>query len=143
MAKIFRRVRGDNHLLMFLQNISRPVPVDQKESGYHLSDTVSSDAFAAENPDPGFDMKKVEIVFKLAKVKFHFMYFPIKGLGTRREIEYVDHNSDLYDFFSKITKMTGGIKLTSANPSAFIKGVGQLILTGTVEVEILDEKMEE
>ena len=59
-------------------------------------------------------------------------------MRSRQGIDYVENSGDLYNAFSNVTKATGGIKLTTATPTAFFKKVERL-LEGKVEVEVIDE----
>ena len=144
-SKIFRRTRGENHLLMFLQKTSRPIPdrdtmevLRQKPSQYGFK---AVDAFLGESYKINIDFQKIGIAFKYANVRFHFLYLKNKTLKARRGIDYVENFGDIYSIFSKIAGVTDGIKLTTAKPSSFVKRV-EMAVEGKVDVEVVDEKME-
>ena len=143
-ATIFRRVKGDNHLLMFLQQIGRPIPDNDTLEwirGSGSDGSANVDVFLEENLKTDLDYQKLEAAFKYAGVKFHFLYLQNKKFRKRRGIDYVDTNQDLYSIFSKLSTLTNGIKLSSASAVSFIQQV-EIVVTGTVEVEVKDEKME-
>jgi hypothetical protein len=142
-ATIFRRVKGDNHLLMFLQRIGRPIPdTDTLEWIRTRTREGSADVavFLEENLKTDLDYHKLEAAFKYANVKFHFLYLQSKTFRKRRGIDYVDVNQDLYSIFSKLSTLTSGIKLSTAKATSFIKQV-EMVVTGTVEVEVKEEEM--
>jgi len=138
-------VRGQNHLLMFLQKEFRPVP--GRDTMEALRQNTSQfgfkavEAFLGENYKTDIDYQKVGLAYKYANVRFHFLYLKGKTIRHRRGIEYIENLGDIYSIFSKIAKATDGIKLVSSKPSAFVKKV-ELIVEGKVEVEVVDEKME-
>lgn len=142
-AKIFRRVRGDNHLLMFYQKVLRPVPDSDTMTWLRSNQIYGSttvEAFLDENYRKPIDLEKVEAVFKYANVKFHFSYLQNKTIRNRSGMTFVDDSQDMYDIFSRLARLTQGIKLTTANPTAFVKQL-DLLVKGTVEVEVQEEEM--
>ncbi|MCP5105857.1 MAG: hypothetical protein GY950_20890 [bacterium] len=143
IAKLFRRIKGDNHMLLFMQNVPRAIPERKTMENLQEDRRYASrarEAFLEENRKPGIDLEKITAAFKYAGVKIHFLYLKIKNVKSRRNVDYIDHNQDLYSYFSKLSKDTGGIKLTTAKASAFLKQVEKMV-EGTVEVEVVDEKM--
>jgi hypothetical protein len=145
-SKIFLRVRGENHLIMFLQQEFRPTPAgdamdmlrrNPRETGFK-----AGEVFQGENYKSGIDYKKLIATFKYAKLRFHFLYLKAKKIKNRRDIQYIDNMGDMYSDFSKLAKATDGVKLASAKPSFFVKQIRRVVLEGKVEVEVVEESME-
>jgi hypothetical protein len=143
---VFRRVQGENHLLMFFEQEFRPIPDDKTMGNLRSNASVAFDAaevFVAEQyKSSGLDFQKLVAGFKYAKVRFHFLYLQAKSTKTRRGVDYVENSGDIYDVFSKLAKATGGIRTTSAKTSTFVKQVDEVV-EGKVEVEVVDETMGE
>lgn len=141
---IFRRVRGDNHLLMFLQQEFRPIPdikaMDRLRSWAGSKKKVN-EVFLIEKSEAKIDLEKIQTLFRYAGVKFHFLYLKGKKIQFSRGVEYLENTGHLYSLFSKLSKATSGIKLVSSKPSSFVKRVGQSV-EGKVTVEVTEEKME-
>lgn len=147
-SKIFRKVRGDNQLIMFLQPQYRPIPDKETMSWFSSSRNREMDpdavarAFLHENYKSNFDLKEITRIFRYASIRFHFLYMKSKKIKIRRYIQYLDNFGDLYSDFSKLAKATDGIKLTTARPSLFVRQIRRILIEGKVEVEVIDEKME-
>lgn len=142
---VFRRVQGENHLLMFFEQEFRPIPDDKTMGNLRSSASIAFDAaevFVAEQYKSGLDLQKLTAGFKYAKVRFHFLYLQAKSNKTRRGVDYVENSGDVYDIFTKLAKATGGIRTTSSKTSAFVKQVDEVV-EGKVEVEVVDETMGE
>jgi hypothetical protein len=148
-SKIFRRVRGDNHLLLFLQPQYRPIP--DKETMDWLSQGGAwnrgggenpSKTFLEENYKSNFDLEEITRIFKYASIRFHFLYMKSTKMKIRQYVQYIDNLGDLYNDFSKLAKATDGLKITTAKPTFFVKQLRRLLIEGKVEVEIIDESME-
>ncbi len=141
---IFRRVKGENHLLMFFEKEFRPIP-DKNTMGILRENRSTSfkaaEAFTEEQYKTGLDLQRLIAGFKYAKVRFHFLYLQGKTVRSRRGVDYVENSGDIYDIFSRLASATGGIKLASARTSAFVKQVDQVV-EGEVEVEVVDQTME-
>lgn len=142
---VFRRVKGENHLLMFFEKEFRPIP--DKDTMGRLRENPSiafdaAEAFVEEQYKTGLNLQRLTAGFKYAKVRFHFLYLQGKSARTRRGVDYIENSGDIYDVFTQLAKATGGIKLTSSKTSTFIKQV-DLVVEGKVEVEVVDETMEE
>lgn len=141
---IFRRVKGENHLLMIMEKEYRPIP-DKKTMGrLRESPAISfsaAEAFIEENYKPAISLDRLIAGFKYANVRFHFLYLEGKSARSRRGVDYLENSGDIYEIFTKLTKATGGIKLTSAKTSTFVDQVDQVV-EGKVTVEVVDEKME-
>ena len=138
---IFRRVKGENHLLMFFEKEFRPIPAQKTMGRLQESPSISfnaADAFIEEHYKTGIDLQKVTAGFKSVGVRFHFLYLQGKGAKTRRGVDYLENSGEIYDIFTKLANATGGINVTSSKTSAFVKQVGDVI-KGKVEVEILNE----
>lgn len=144
-GKIFRKVRGENHLIYILQQESRPIPDKKSMSDLQSNPTttgfLANETFLVESFKKKIDYKKIVAQFKYGNVRFHFLYLQSKKFKARRGVQYVDNLGELYSIFSKISKETNGLKVSSAKPEAFVKKVGQ-IAEGKVEVEVVDEKMD-
>jgi len=145
--KIFRNARGDNrenHLLMILEEESRPIPekkiIDQIRQSNFDYGMRAVEVFLMEKYETEVDFQKIEKVFKYANVKFHFLYLQGKSGRSRRGIEYIDNSGDVYDAFSKLAKTTGGVQMSGSRPTSFFKKVEQL-KKGKVEVEVIDQTM--
>ncbi|UCH93018.1 MAG: hypothetical protein JSV88_22380 [Candidatus Aminicenantes bacterium] len=145
-AKIFRRVKGENHLLMFLQKEVRPVP--DRETMERLRQNPvqigfqAVEVFMGEDYKTVLDFKKIETALKYARVRFHLLYLQPAELRSRRGVDFIENSGDIYSAFSNITKATDGIKLTTSNPSSFLKKIERLV-EGKVEVEVIDQEMKE
>jgi hypothetical protein len=143
---VFRRVQGENHLLMFFEQEFRPIPDDKTMGNLRANASMAFDAaevFVAEQYKySGLDLQKLVAGFKYAKVRFHFLYLQAKSNKTRRGVDYVENSGDVYDVFTKLAKATGGIRTTSSKTSAFVKQVDEVV-EGKVEVEVVDETMGE
>lgn len=141
---IFRRVKGENHLLMFMEKEYRPIP-DKKTMGrLREAPAISfsaSEAFIEENYKPTISLDRLIAGFKYANVRFHFLYLEGKTARSRRGVDYLENSGDIYEIFTKLAKATGGIKLTSSKTSVFVDQVDQVV-EGKVTVEVVDEKME-
>lgn len=140
---IFRRVKGENHLLMFFEKEFRPIPdknTMDRLRGSPSSSFKASEAFLEEQYKSGINLQRLIAGFKYAKVRFHFLYLQSKVTRSRRGIEYIENSGDVYDIFTRLAKATGGIKLTSSKTSAFIEQVEQ-VAEGKVKVEVVDETM--
>lgn len=142
---VFRRVQGENHLLMFFEQEFRPVPDDKTMGNLRASASIAFDAaevFMEEQYKSGLDLQKLIAGFKYAKVRFHFLYLQGKSAKTRRGVDYIENSGDVYEIFTKLAQATGGIKTTSAKTSTFVKQVDEVV-EGKVEVEVVDETMGE
>ncbi len=142
---VFRRAKGENHLLMFFEKEFRPIP--DKDTMGRLRENPSiafdaAEAFVEEQYKTGLNLQRLTAGFKYANVRFHFLYLQGKSARTRRGVDYVENSGDIYEVFTQLAKATGGIKLTSAKTSTFVNQV-DLVVEGKVEVEVVDEKMEE
>lgn len=141
---IFRRVKGENHLMMFMEKEYRPVP-DKKTMGRLRENPSTSfdaaEAFIEENYKSGVKLDRLIAGFKYANVRFHFLYLEGKSARTRRGVDYLENSGEVYNIFTKLAKATGGIKLTSSKTSAFIDQV-DMVVEGKVTVEVVDETME-
>jgi hypothetical protein len=145
-AQIFRKARGNNNLLMFLQQEFRPIP-DKETMNRLRSDPrgtgfKAAEAYVQESYKTKFDPHKIKVVFNQARVRFHFLYLKSKRIRSRRGVDYVDNMGDLYSDFSKLAKITDGIKMTSAKPASFVKMIRRVLIEGKVETEVVDQKME-
>jgi hypothetical protein len=145
-ARIFRRVRGDNHLLMFLQQEFRPIP--DKETMTYLQSKGSTEvrkttyAFTSESLNMDFDLKKIITHFKYASIRFHFLYLKGKKIKSMHLLDYIDNLGEIYSDFSKLSAATNGIKLTSSKPASFVKLIRMVVMYGTVSTEVVDQEME-
>jgi len=148
-SKIFRPTKGtqfENHLVMILEKSIRPIPdrdtMDDFRNYYRDYGFDIQEAFLEERIDNQSDInfKKIEAAFKYANTRFHLMYLQSKKLRSHQGIEYVENSGQIYKAFSNVVESTGGIKLSTATPSAFFKNVEQL-LEGKVEVEVIDESV--
>jgi hypothetical protein len=149
-AKIFRKVRGDNHLMMFLERSFRPIPdkdtMDYIQGGGLGSGDMARKAigtFLGEEISAGFDLQKVQTTFRYASIRFHFVYLKSKKHKPRKGVEYIETSGNIYNDFSKLSKATNGIKMTTSKPSAFVKLVRQVTVVGSVSVEVINQSMEE
>ncbi len=145
-AKIFRTVRGNNNILMFLQQEFRPIPDrDTMNSLLGAGGPVASkarEAFHGESVKVNFNLDEIKAQFRYASVRFHFLYLKSKKNRSRRGLQYVDALGDIYSDFSKLAKATHGVKATSAKPGKFIKDIKRAVVVGKVETEVVDQKME-
>ncbi|MCP5050924.1 MAG: hypothetical protein GY940_27410 [bacterium] len=145
-AKIFRRARGDNHLIMFMEREYRPIPnrdaMETLRSDPRNTGFLAAEAFQEEKFKSGFNLEQLTAEYKYTNVRFHFLYFQGKKHRTRREIQWIDNLGDAYSDFTKLSKATNGLKMTTSKPSAFVKMIRRLVVEGKVEVEVVDEKMD-
>jgi len=142
-AGIFRAVKkGENHLVMFFQEKTRPIP-DRKtmdglrgnpKYGFKAAEILQGEMIKEE---PNYD--RVLAAFKYAGLKFHFLYLKQKGAKVRRGVQYVENSGDFYSTFSKICKASGGVTLTSSQPTKFLGKIERLF-EGKVEVEVVNEE---
>ena len=139
-SQIFRQARGENHMLMMLQEEFRPTPKDASAAGTRAFRVM--DAVMQEDESPMFDVEKVKAAYKYAKVRFHFLYFQDKRKPKRSSIRYVDNLRKIYEGFDDICASTNGVKLKSTNPTLFVNQVKQVVLEGKVETEVVETKME-
>lgn len=140
-SQIFRQARGENHMLMMLQEEVRPTPKDASAAGTKALRVM--EAVNSEDDTPLFDVEKVKAAYKYAKVRFHFLYFQDKRINKNSgSIRYVDNLRKIYESFTDISKTTGGVKLKSTNPSLFVKQVKQVVLEGKVTTEVVGTEME-
>lgn len=136
-SRHFRGIPGENHMVLVYQQQIRPVP-DAPDLPNHRD---FQKIFFADNPiSSSFDFQKVQVAFRYAKIRFHFMYLRTKQ-PTLQEIKFVENSSDIYSIFSKITKSTDGLKLTGNNPRFLFKNIERLI-QGSVKVEVIKQDME-
>ncbi len=143
-AGIFRRVRGDNHILMFFQQEFRPIPdirVMAILRGQSSTREKVNEVFLGEKFKANIDLEKIKNLFRYAGIKFHFLYLKGKKIQYTSGVEYIENTGYLYSLFSQLSKATSGIKLTSSKPSSFVKRVRQC-LEGKVTVEVTEEEME-
>jgi len=142
-ANMFRRVEGENHIMMIFQQEFRPIPNKEKMEELRGSVIASDavDAFLSEYQQELYNQKKILIAFRFANIRFHFLYLKEKSPQKAENIGFVENSTILYEFFSTLSTATGGIKLTSSKPEILMKECGKN-LVGTVEVEVIDEKME-
>jgi len=143
-VNIFRRVKGENHLLMFFEKEFRPIP-DKKTMGL-LRDSPAlsfkaNEVYIQDTDKSGLDLQKLIAGFKYANVRFHFLYLIGKNIKSRRGVDYMENSGDVYSLFTKLAKATGGIKLTSSKTSVFIDQV-DMVVEGKVTVEVVEETME-
>jgi hypothetical protein len=139
-SQIFRSAKGENHMLMILQEEFRPVPKDTSKAGSQALRVL--DAVMKDDDAPQFDVEKVKAAYKYAKVRFHFLYFQDKRRSKTSSLRFVDNLASLYKSFSDICATTNGVKLKSTNPSLFVKQIKQVVLEGKVETEVVDTSME-
>lgn len=140
-SQIFRTAKGENHMLMMLQEEYRPTPKDASAAGTRALRVM--EAVNSEDEKPLFDVEKVKAAYKYAKVHFHFLYFQDKRVNKNSSsIRYVDNLRKIYEGFTDISKATGGVKLRSTNPTLFVNQVKQVVLEGKVSTEVVDTSME-
>jgi hypothetical protein len=143
-ADVFRRVRGDNHLLMFFRQEFRPIPdIKAMETlrGQLGTREKVNEVFLGERFKENIDFEKIQNLFRYAGIKFHFLYLKGKKIRYASGVEYIENTGHLYNLFSKLSKATSGIKLVSSKPSSFVKRVRQSV-EGKVTVEVTEEEME-
>lgn len=144
-SNIFKKTRGENHLLMFLQQEYRPIPNKKAMSELQESPLETGfqagEVFLGESYKIKIDYKKIVDAFKSSQVRFHFLYFQDKQTRERSGIDYIDNLGDLYNTFSIISRETNGLKIATAKPEIFVEKVGQIV-EGKVSVEVVEEKME-
>lgn len=146
-SNIFRKVRGDNQLIMFLQPQYRPIP-DKETMNWLTMNNRQMDpgavtrTFLQEDYKSHFDLKQITRIFRYASIRFHFLYIKSNKMKIRRYVEYMDNFGDLYNDFSKLSTATNGIKLTTARPSFFVQQIRRMLIEGKVEVEVIDQKMQ-
>jgi len=147
-SQVFRSTRhkGNNHLLMIMQKETRPVPdkdilekirTSDKDNGFR-----ALEVFMGEQLKIKEDLIVIEAAFKYAKVRFHLLYLPGKGIKYIEGINYIENSREVYKIYEKIAKSTDGIIMSTANPNDFFKQIAPLV-KGTVEVEVLDQTLKE
>jgi len=145
-AKIFMRVKGENHLVMIMPQQFRAVPnrdtMERFRSNPQEIGFKAAEVFLSENFKSGIDVKRLASVFKYANVRFHYFYMKPKSIKNRRDFQFIDNMGDLYTDFTKLCKETNGLKSTSAKPAVFVKQMRQLVLEGKVTTEVVDETPE-
>lgn len=145
-AKIFSAVKGENHLLMLMQEELRPVPtataLNRALEGSRQTLFAALDAFTGEVKKPPFDFQKVSIAFRYSRIRFHFLYFTLPTSRMETGIEYIDNLGDTQADLKKLSQATNGVLLSSSKPGDFLNQVRSLIMDGKVETEVVTEEME-
>jgi hypothetical protein len=145
-ARIFRKVRGDNHLLMFLQQEFRPIPDKETMNIFQARGSSASrkvvQAFLGESINQDFNLNEVKRHFRYANIRFHFFYLKDRTLKQTHKLDYLDNLGEIYGDFSKLSTATNGIKLTGSKPQSFVDLIQKVVKYGTVSTEVVDQEME-
>lgn len=142
---VFRRVQGDNNIIYIFQKQVRPIPSKEMMTAFRAfpkSSFIANEAFMEEVYKPLMDTEKMIAAFKYAKVRFHYLFLQDLAIRNRPGMEFTEMSGDLNELFSKFSAATNGYKQASSKASSFLKDVDGIV-TGTVQVEVKDEKMTE
>lgn len=127
LAQSFSRIRGQKHVLLFLEKED----VLLKRALNQSQDRGTQDLFKLElMRDARFDVERLARLFSQNQLDFHFLFVTRNDLvETSLDIhpsewgdyEKTDITGAFFSVFSKISRATGGLTITSRNPLASIK----------------------
>ncbi|HDP95629.1 MAG TPA: hypothetical protein ENN40_09755 [Candidatus Aminicenantes bacterium] len=126
-ADMFRKTPGENHVVVFFQKEFRPIPDSTMMDGFMQNVDL---AFIAREiflePTQHENPKKLEAVidaFRDAGVTLNFAYLQTGSERVPRRMELHEHSTDMYQFFSRLARETGGIILTTAKAQEMMKAL--------------------
>lgn len=129
-SEVFKRsknVTGDteNHVYLFFQKENRPIPDKDTMNALREDRQLAfkvMEVFLEERSKTDFASEEIGKEFKEAEVKFNFIYISPKKVSTKR-YQLVDNSGDFYSAMSKIVDMTGGKKITTAQPKVIFEDI--------------------
>jgi hypothetical protein len=144
-VRYFGSAKGENHLLFFLQRQFRAIPdnrtLNALKENPNLTGFKATEAFLDENYRSNFDFLRVNTRFQYAGLKFHFILVNEKKLKFRQGIRFKDDLGNVYSRLSKLSKVTGGLQVTTANPSFFVTRLRNRLFKGDVQSEVVKESI--
>lgn len=126
-ADMFRKTPGENHVLVFFQKEFRPIPDSSMMDGFmqnvdlaFIAREVFLEPTQHENPEK---LEAVIDAFRDADVTLHFAYLQPGNERAPRRMDLHEHSTDMYQFFSRLARETGGIILTTAKAQEMMKAL--------------------
>lgn len=124
LAGVFQGQKGENHLVMLFEREFRPIP--KREALNVLADmpkfaVQSNELFATGDLTERFDVTTLADHFKRLPLTQHFIYITSKNVAATGSL--FENSGDIYAAFSKITRITGGTCITTAEPVAGLEKI--------------------
>jgi hypothetical protein len=122
-----KKVTGDteNHVYLFFQKENRPIPDKDTMNALREDRQLAfkvMEVFLEERSKTDFASEEIGKEFNEAAVKFNFIYISPKKVTSRR-YQLIDNSGDFYSAMSKIVDMTGGKKITTAQPKVIFEDI--------------------
>ncbi|MBN1197132.1 MAG: hypothetical protein JXA62_06970 [Candidatus Aminicenantes bacterium] len=126
-AEMFAKTPGKNHVVVFFQKEFRPIPDSTMMDGFmqnvdlaFIAREVFLEPTQQESPEK---LQAVIDAFREADATMHFAYLQPGGERAPRRMELHEHSTDMYQFFSRLARETGGIALTTAKAQEMMKAL--------------------
>ena len=133
-AEMFRKTPGDNHILLFYEKEMRPIPdsslMDTLMQNPDLSFTAAEVFMQPHQEDDSLNCQSVIDAYGQVGARFHFAYLKTGRQRAPRRMNLHEHSTDMYAYFSRLAKKTGGLMINSSNPMAVMKEFSGMLEKG-------------
>ncbi len=122
-ADIFKTQPGQTHLIILSHQELRPIPVRSTMSNLQKNKDLKFDAmdvFESDENKETIDCQAVSQALINSGISAHFVYLT-RAENRDRRFVMKDNSQDIYNMFSKIAGLTGGIVETTSKPEAGLK----------------------
>jgi hypothetical protein len=123
LAELFKKTTGKNRLYIFYQKELRIIPNRETMDVLLENRDLKFDAnevFIQDSTKEFINVERVSHVLKESLVTLSFFYLN-KQEKRRRDLEYKEFSTDIYNVFSKLARATGGIVISTSKPEAALK----------------------
>jgi hypothetical protein len=124
IGELFRKQRGQNHIILLFEREFRPIPNRDALNVLHdmpIFGAQANELFASDNLKALFATDAIGEFFKQVPLTLHFLYIKSNSNFTTGAI--LENSADVYAAFSKIAKITGGVCETITEPVAGLKSI--------------------
>ena len=123
LAELFKKTTGKNRIYIFYQKELRIIPSRETMDVLLENRELKFDAnevFLQDSTKKFINVERVSHVLKESLVTLSFFYLN-KQEKRRRDLEYKEFSTDIYNVFSKLARATGGIVISTSKPEAALK----------------------
>ena len=123
LAKMYKQVKGENHIIIFYEKRMRPIPSRRIMERLRADPEVRyevNEIFETESTKKVMDEEAVIQALKDVNAKVDFVYMNTKTRASR-DMDTKEFSGDIYNAFSKICKETGGTIMIASRAEAALK----------------------